>query len=97
MVWAWRRLQSTLVRHRDEIELEVCAQTLNNTMQRYRMLVLAASYDHGGCSFIALEKPTRDLPSYLPLQGAKEPSFRPDSLNRQKADKETGPIRKCNR
>ena len=54
--WAWHRLPHELEKHRAEIEADVGAQSLNDTIERYRMWGRAASARHVGSVFYALEK-----------------------------------------
>ena len=57
-LWAWRRLPHELESRRSEIESDVGAQPLNDTLDRYRMWERAASAGIVGCAFYALEKPS---------------------------------------
>ena len=56
-VWAWHRLPGELEKYRAEIEEEVGAQSLDETIERYRMWGRAASAGSVGSAFYALEKP----------------------------------------
>ena len=56
-LWAWNRLPSELEKHRSEIEADVGAQALNDTIDRYRMWGRAALAGYVGSAFYALEKP----------------------------------------
>ena len=56
-VWAWHRLPCELEKHRTEIEGDVGAQPLDDTIERYLMWGRAASAGHVGSAFYALEKP----------------------------------------
>ena len=56
-LWAWRRLPHEIESHRAEIEADVGAHLLNDTIARYRMWERAASDGQVGCAFYALEKP----------------------------------------
>ena len=56
-LWAWDRLPWELERHRTGIEADVGSQSLDDTIDRYRMWGRAASEGLVGSAFYALEKP----------------------------------------
>ena len=56
-VWGWRRLPIELEKFRADIEGEVGAQALNDTIERYHKWGDAAAAGQTECVFFAMRKP----------------------------------------